>query len=113
MIDELRKSIGKISSISFGFGGYQDVQFGVTISVETESGSATTGMWTWCGKPDEYTKWTVEQQSDYYNKTMRYIIKLMQDAKVQNINDLKGKPIEATWEGNWLKEIRILTEVIL
>jgi len=109
----MNKSIGKITSVCFGFGGYQDVQFGISIGVDTESGCACTGIWVWTSKPDKHTKWTIIDQNNYYAKIMRYIIKLMKDAKVDNIEDLKGKPIEATWDGQYLKSIRILTEVIL
>ena len=112
-METTRKSIGKISSVSFGFGGYQDVQFGVSLCVDTESGCACTGKWMWTNKPDKHTKWTVADQDKEYAKIMRYAIKLMTDAKVVNIQDLKGIPIEATWKGNWLEEIRVLTEVIL
>jgi len=107
------KSIGKISAVSFGFGGYQDVQFGITLSVDTEIGCANTGRWMWVNEPDKHTKWSTEDQSREYANIMRYVIKLMKDAKVSTVQELKGKPIEATWEGNWLTEIRILTEVIL
>ena len=113
MSDEKRTSIGKITSVSFGFGGYQDVQFGISISVQTETGSACTGRWMWTNEPDKHTKWTVADQDAEYANIMRYIIELMSKAKVDRVQDLKGKPIEAIWDGNWLEEIRILTEVIL
>ncbi len=109
----MNKSIGEITHVSFGFGGYQDVQFGITVSVNTEKGCATTGRWMWAKKPDKYTKWTIADQDKAYSEIMRYIIKLMEDAKVTNVEDLKGKPIEATWDGNWLHSMRILTEVVL
>ena len=109
----MEKSIGKITHVNFGFGGYQDVQFGISISISTESGCATTGKWMWTSEPDKYSKWNVQDQDNAYAKTMRYIIKLMVDAKVSKIEDLKGMPIEATWDGMMLKEVRILTEVIL
>jgi hypothetical protein len=43
---------------------------------------------------------------------MRYVSKLLRDAKVDSVEKLKGKPIEATFDGNTLKEWRILTEVL-
>ena len=109
----MKKSIGKITSVKFGFGGYQDVQFGITLCVDTTDGCACTGDWMWTNEPDRYTKWTLFDQDKAYTRIMRYVIKLMSDAKVNNVADLEGKPVEATWEGNHLESIRILTEVIL
>jgi hypothetical protein len=43
---------------------------------------------------------------------MRYVSKLLKEAKVDSVEKLKGKPIEATFDGNMLKEWRILTEVL-
>jgi hypothetical protein len=108
-----KKSIGKITSIKFGFGGYQDVQFGITIIINTKIGCCCTGMWCWAHKPDEYCKWTTSDQDKRYMEIMRYVIKLMQDAKVNEIHELIGKPIEATWHNNMLESFRILTEAIL
>jgi hypothetical protein len=42
---------------------------------------------------------------------MRYISKLLSDAKVDDVMKLKGKPIEVTVEGNCVESWRILTEV--
>jgi hypothetical protein len=43
---------------------------------------------------------------------MRYVSKLLKDAKVSSVDELKGKPVEVTFDGNMLKEWRILTEVL-
>jgi hypothetical protein len=43
---------------------------------------------------------------------MRYVSKLLKDAKVNSVDELKGKPVEVTFDGNMLKEWRILTEVL-
>jgi hypothetical protein len=36
----------------------------------------------------------------------------LNDAKVNSVDRLKGVPVEATFDGNLLKEWRILTEVL-
>jgi hypothetical protein len=36
----------------------------------------------------------------------------LKDAKVNSVDELKGKPVEVTFDGNMLKEWRILTEVL-
>jgi hypothetical protein len=43
---------------------------------------------------------------------MRYVSKLLKESKVDSVEKLKGKPVEVTFEGNMLKEWRILTEVL-
>jgi hypothetical protein len=40
------------------------------------------------------------------------IDKILTDAKVYSVDKLKGKPVELTFDGNMLKEWRILTEVL-
>jgi hypothetical protein len=43
---------------------------------------------------------------------MRYVSKLLKDAKVDAVQKLQGIPVEVTFDGNLLKEWRILTEVL-
>jgi hypothetical protein len=43
---------------------------------------------------------------------MRYVSSLLKDAKVNSVDQLKGKPVEVTFDGNMLKSWRILTEVL-
>jgi hypothetical protein len=43
---------------------------------------------------------------------MRFLSKLLKDAKVRSVDKLKGIPVEAIFDGNVLKEWRVLTEVL-
>jgi hypothetical protein len=43
---------------------------------------------------------------------MRYLSKLLKEAKVSSVYKLKGIPVEVTFDGNMLKEWRILKEVL-
>lgn len=57
-------------------------------------------------------KWT-EDDRDELAQLMRYISKLLSEAKVDDITKLAGKPVEVTIdEFNSLKSWRILTEVL-
>jgi hypothetical protein len=60
----------------------------------------------------EHSKWSESDRDVWYAEIMRYVSKLLRDAKVDSVEKLKGKPIEATFDGNTLKEWRILTEVL-
>ncbi len=43
---------------------------------------------------------------------MHRIIELLNQAKVDDVSKLKGKPVEIELDGNLLKSWRLLTEVI-
>lgn len=110
------KRLGKISSVRFGHGGYQDACLGLDLSFESKSGW---GVSTWIGgwdaeiiKCDKYCKWTEEDRSKEYADTMRKISKLLSQAKVSEIHELKGIPVEVEFEGMMMKDWRILEEVL-
>ena len=63
-------------------------------------------------KWSEHSKWSEEDRDVWYAEIMRYVSKLLKDAKVDSVDKLKGKPVEVTLDGNLLKEWRILTEVL-
>ena len=45
-------------------------------------------------------------------KSIMEIKQLLEDANVLSVDDLVGKPVEATYENNSLKSFRILKEVL-
>ena len=63
-------------------------------------------------KRSEHTKWTEEERTKGIDETIRFISKLLKDAKVDSVDKLKNIPVEVTFEGVMLKEWRILTEVL-
>ena len=111
----MEKKLGKITSVRFGLGGYQSACLGLTVTLGTDGWSVGDFKGTWDAesiKRSEYTKWTEEERSKGYDETMRYLSKLLKDAKVDSVDKLKDVPVEVTFDGNMLKEWRILTEVI-
>lgn len=48
----------------------------------------------------------------YAKKSIMEIKQLLEDANVSSVDDLVGKPVEATYENNSLKSFRILKEVL-
>ena len=116
MSKELRKKLGKIKSIAFGYGGYQEQGIGLNITLGGESGWTVDDSETmWDAnlvKHNDRTKWSEADRDKAYAKIVRYISDLLADAKVDSIDKLKGKPVEATFEGNLLKDWRILKEVL-
>ena len=106
--------LGKIESATFGtFEGRIGISFILAFShAEIEDSSKTT----WDPeqvKITQYTKWTEADRDAKLIKIMRYISKLLTDAKVDDVTKLAGKPIELVInEYNSLESWRILTEVL-
>ena len=111
----MEKKIGKINSIRLGYGGYQNAQFGLTIDF-TSSKEAWgvidfKGFWSTDTK-SKGCKWTEKDRDSSFAETMRLINKLLSESNKQSLDQLKGTPVEVTFDGMVLKSWRILTEVI-
>ena len=111
----MEKRLGKIQSARFGHGGYQDGCIGLVVTL----GDGTWGVGDFKGtwdpelvKCSEHSKWTEEDRTKNIDEAVRYISKLLKDAKVDSVDKLKNIPVEVTFDGNVIKEWRILTEVI-
>ena len=107
-----RKELMKITDIEFGEGGYQDACIGLSITFQTEGMGASDFKGTWNMEPSPHAKWTVEDQDAEYAKVVRLISETLKAAKKRYVSELKGVPVEVTFDGNMLKSWRILTEVI-
>ena len=111
----MEKRLGKIESVRFGLGGYQDSQLGLSVTLSASGWGVGDFKGNWdCEriKWSEHCKWTEEERDKGYSETMRYLSKLLKDSKVDSVDKLKGIPVEVTFDGNMLKEWRILTEVL-
>jgi hypothetical protein len=114
----IEKKLGKIESVKFGHVGYQDAMLGLDLTFSFNGGGIGTGGLkglTWdpelieCTK---YSKWTEEDRDFHFAEHMRYISKLLNDAKVNDVYKLKGIPVEITIENRTFKDFRVLTEVL-
>jgi hypothetical protein len=111
----MEKILGKIESVKFGLGGYQDSQLGLSVILGNGSWGVGDFKGNWDAeriKWSEHCKWTEEDRTIGYSETMRYLSKLLKDAKVDSVDKLKGIPVEVTLDDNTLKEWRVLTEVL-
>lgn len=126
----MKKELGKIRSVYFGRGGYQDAMLGLWMSFEGKHfgvGGGIQGWWDYDIPPPKVTKadsegksmspsWSESSRSDAMVDMLFKISKVLRDAKVDDISKLKGMPVELTFDGegasarliNW----RILTEVL-
>ncbi|MCP4336402.1 MAG: hypothetical protein GY679_00960 [Mycoplasma sp.] len=108
------KRLGKLASVKFGIGGYQDDMLGLHVTIDMKGSYVQTKSAWDCNKItwSERCKWTEDDRSKQYDEIMRYVSDLLHTAKVDTVDQLKGIPIEATFEGMILKEWRILDEVL-
>ena len=112
---ELEKRLGKIKSVTFGHMGYQECQLGLSLTFEADGWGVGWSMGGWDAeiiKWDKNCKWTEESRDAEYAKIMRYVSKLLKEAKVDDVHKLKGIPVECTFDFNTLKDWRILKEVL-
>jgi hypothetical protein len=111
----MEKKLGKIESVRFGLGGYQDACIGLSVTLGDGSWGVGDFKGGWDAetiKRSDSTQWTEEDRDKNYSDTMRYLSKLLKEAKVSSVDKLKGIPVEVTFDGNMLKEWRILKEVL-
>lgn len=111
----MNKELGKIKSVQFGIGGYQDAMIGIHFDLGGYGwGVMTNKSALDCSivKHNENCKWSEKDRSKQYDEIMRYVSDLLNKAKVKTIDKLTGIPIEATFEEGVLKSWRILEEVL-
>ena len=107
--------LGKISYVSFGIGGYQDAQLGIHFSFDMKGSGVGDSRSYWDSEIISHTencKWTEQDRTESYAEIMRFVSKLLNQAKVKSVDQLKGIPVEITFDNRMLKSWRILKEVI-
>lgn len=108
----MEQHLGKIRSASFGLGGYQDAMLGFTFVLEA-SGASWCDFWGVFPPNEERVTPSVNQQRiTALGEATLKVYALLAGAKAQRLDQLAGKPIEITEEGQRLASWRILTEVL-
>lgn len=106
------KKLGKINVVQLGFGGYQGAMFGVYFDLGGKAWGVSDFWGFWARDPDKGTKWTDADKDKRFAEVMRQLQKLMEEANVRDLDQLKGKPVEVIFKDQTLKSWRILTEVV-
>ena len=109
------KKLGKIRRVKFGHVGYQDACLGIQFEFSFDGTGICTDYSAWDPEMiecNESSTWTEEDRDKQLAKIMRKISKLMKQAKVHNVNDLQGVPVEVIIKNQRLEDWRILTEVL-
>ncbi len=111
----MEKVIGKIESVEFGHCGYQSCCLGISFTLKAGGWTVCTDTSAWDYEKIEHTKdskWSQESRDKAMVNTLKYVSRLLKDAKVDSIDKLKSVPIEITFKGPCLESFRILTEAL-
>ena len=111
----MENRIGKIEHAEFGLGGYQDACIGLHLTFSGKGWGVGTTHSAWDAnliKHSEHTKWTEADRSKQYDEIMRKLSDVLSKAKVDSVSQLKGIPVEVTFDGNMLKDWRVLEEAL-
>lgn len=108
----LRKKLGKIASAKFGWGGYQDVQFGLSVTLQGESWGCDDFKGFWGHERPSGAEWTEETRIIKLGETCLFLRDTLKAAQKQTVDQLVGVPVEVTFNGNLLYNWRILSEVL-
>lgn len=111
-MNETRTELGHISNATYGVGGYDDAEFGLSLTFEGKGWGVGTFSGGWSGSPTSGAKWDETEQDEWFAKTARLVIATLKDAKKNDVSKLVGAPVEVTFEGMILKSWRVLTEVL-
>lgn len=103
------KKLGKISEAKFGV--IHDMPFLFGLKLEFNGDDWSVGCSNHVINMSKECKWKGDRKGAT-EEIMDFTYKLLKEAKVQNVNDLFGIPVEVEFEGNTFKDFRILTEVL-
>lgn len=111
----METKLGKIENVKFGIGGYQDAMIGLHVTLSNNSWGVGDSNSAWDAESVKWTencKWTEDDRNKQYSDILRFVSKLLKEAKVDSVDKLKGIPVEVTFDGNKLIGWRVLTEVL-
>lgn len=109
----MSKILGKITSAEFGTFVDYPFLFGIKLTFKLADGHSIGcgGHYTVNMSPE--CKW--EDQNERMTaivNAMGYALKILNDAKVNDVSELLDKPVEVCIENGTFKDFRILTEVL-
>ena len=108
----MNTKLGKITNVRFGFIPDYPFLFGIDFdfSLGDSSGIGSGGKYTVNISKD--CKWSSEERKEAIEDLTDFVVKILKDAKVDNVYDLKNKPVEVCIQDNTFVNFRILTEVL-
>ncbi|GIN25464.1 hypothetical protein NSQ93_22190 [Bacillus sp. FSL W8-0445] len=105
--------LGKIVQAEFGTVKERDFLLGLQLSFKFNRGDHVSDGGYHIVNVSENCFWESEiQKYEMYERVLKDLKKVLDDAKVNYVSELIGKPIEIEIEGDRFKSFRILTEVL-
>lgn len=104
------KVLGRIERASFGYGGYQDTMFGLTV-ILASNGSVLRDFWGIFPPPPDALNRN-DALMFFGTECCVRLSSVLSKAKTMSVDKLSGTPIEITLDGNALKSWRVLEEVL-
>jgi hypothetical protein len=106
------KEIGKIASVHWGLGGYQDCQIGLSLTFTGNGWGVSTFIGAWAIERGGHCRWTEDDRLREIGQAGMKCAELLNKTGKTDVAALKGTPVEATFNGNLLSDWRILEEVL-
>lgn len=107
------KLLGKITNVEFGFVRDYPFLFGLQLTFSLSDGSGVGSGARYTVNISNECIWdTPDEREKTITKLIDEVANIMKDAKVDDISDLKNKPVEVTIERSMFVQFRILTEVL-
>ncbi len=109
-----RVKLGKIRSVSFGYGGYQEAMFGLSLGFDCDGGCVGTFIGSWPKSMDrpESAEWSEKDRDKSLLESITILEEMLGKTGKQSVEELIGAPVECTFDGQKLDSWRILDEVL-
>lgn len=107
-----RKQLGKISRASFGLGGYQGCQIGLSLTFQGKGWEVGYFVGAWATKRTECTQRSEEERLLEAGRAAMKLAELLKASHKMDVWDLVGVPVECMFDRNMLVDWRLLTEVL-
>lgn len=104
--------LGRITHATFGRGGYQDAQLGLSLQFGGDGWGVGDFFGAWFDPPTDSAKWGIDDQRSALADAVLRLRDILRDAKRTDVSELVGVPVELVFDGNVLASWRVLKEVL-
>ena len=106
------KILGKIRFAKFGTICDYPFLVGLHLGFDLSDGTSIADGGQYTVNISPACRWETSDRADAMVKMVEFVVKILKDAKVDDVSELIRKPVEVTIENNTFKDFRILTEVL-
>ena len=106
------KILGKINFAEFGTIRDYPFLIGLQVEFKLADGCGIMDGGQYCVNISKECRWEEVERQQAITVSIEKIDKILKDAKVNYVSELKNKPVEVEIEKNTFKSFRILTEVL-